>query len=247
MSDDYDMPDETGDLAAEYALGVLTGDELRRARALARTDAGFREQVVRWSGRLSPLLDEVEPAAPPDSAWQAIERRLADGRGGPNVVELRRRADRWRGIAAAMSAIAACLAIFIVVRPLPPPLAPTPAQVARPAATPPLLAMLGDDRQETKVVASWDPRAQRLVLAVTGDMPADPNHAHELWVIPPGGKPKSLGTMGTSRQMHMELADALARLLKQGATIAISVEPAGGSPTGAPTGPVIVSGALKQA
>ena len=102
MSDDYDMPDETGDLAAEYALGVLTGDELRRARALARTDAGFREQVVRWSGRLSPLLDEVEPAAPPDSAWQAIERRLADGRGGPNVVELRRRADRWRGIAAAM-------------------------------------------------------------------------------------------------------------------------------------------------
>jgi anti-sigma-K factor RskA len=36
-------------------------------------------------------------------------------------------------------------------------------------------------------------------------------------------------------------------LLQQGATIAISVEPRGGSPTGAPTGPVIASGSLTPA
>ena len=47
--------------------------------------------------------------------------------------------------------------------------------------------------------------------------------------------------------MHMQLADALASLLQQGATIAISVEPPGGSPTGAPTGPVVASGALTKA
>jgi len=46
--------------------------------------------------------------------------------------------------------------------------------------------------------------------------------------------------------MHMQLADALARLLQQGATIAISVEPPGGSPTGSPTGPVVASGALAK-
>ena len=85
------------------------------------------------------------------------------------------------------------------------------------------------------------------MLAVAGDMPADPSHAHELWVIPEGGKPHSLGTMARGRQMHMRLADALAQLLQQGATIAISVEPPGGSPTGAPTGPVVASGALGQA
>jgi anti-sigma-K factor RskA len=47
--------------------------------------------------------------------------------------------------------------------------------------------------------------------------------------------------------MHMRLADALAQLLQQGATIAISVEQRGGSPTGAPTGPVVASGALSKA
>ena len=101
--------------------------------------------------------------------------------------------------------------------------------------------------KQMKVVASWDPAARQLVLAVAGDMPADPSHSHELWVIPAGGKPRSLGTMPAGRQMHMRLADALAQLLQQGATIAISVEPPGGSPTGAPTGPVVVSGALDRA
>jgi anti-sigma-K factor RskA len=85
------------------------------------------------------------------------------------------------------------------------------------------------------------------VLAVAGDMPADPAHAHQLWVIPSGGKPRSLGTMPSTKKMHMQLADALARLLQQGATIAISVEPPGGSRTGAPTGPVVVSGSLDRA
>jgi anti-sigma-K factor RskA len=243
MSDKRDIPDETNDLAAEYALGVLTGDELRRAAELARTDARFGEEVARWSGRLAPMLDEVDAAPPPESAWTGIQRRLS----GPadNVVQLRRRVHRWRGVAAAMTALAACLAIFIVVRPLPP--APAPSRIERPARAAPLLAMLGNDEHGTRVVASWDPAEQRLVLAVTGDMPSDPSHSHELWVIPPGGKPRSLGTMGTATQMHMELADALAHLLQQGATIAISVEPRGGSPTGAPTGPVVASGALTKA
>jgi anti-sigma-K factor RskA len=109
-----------------------------------------------------------------------------------------------------------------------------------------MVAMLGDNGA-TKVVASWDPSARQLILAVPGDLSADPNHSHELWVIPSGGKPRSLGTMPTGKQMHMRLADALAQLLEQGATIAISVEPRGGSRTGAPTGPVVASGALKQA
>ena len=56
-----------------------------------------------------------------------------------------------------------------------------------------------------------------------------------------------MGTMPAAKQMHMQLADALADLLQQGATIAITVEPRGGSPTGAPTGPIVASGALTKA
>jgi anti-sigma-K factor RskA len=243
MTDDRNMQDESNSLAGEYALGLLTGDELRRARELERTDPAFRAEVGRWSGRFAPMLDQVDAVAPPQGTWSAIEQRLGGSAERGNVIQLRRRVQQWRGIAAGISAIAACLAIALVTG-LPGP-ARAPVQVDQRAAAP-LVAVLGD-QQQMKVFASWNPAARQLVLAVAGDMPRDPHHSHELWVIPADGKPRSLGTMGNEKQMHVRLADALAQLLQQGATIAISVEPRGGSPTGAPTGPVVASGALSQA
>jgi anti-sigma-K factor RskA len=142
-----------------------------------------------------------------------------------------------------MTALAAAFGLILLEQPR---TVPQPIAVERPAA-PPLVAMLGDTGKAMKVVASWDPASRQLVLAVPGDMPADSAHSHELWIIPADGKPRSLGTMPSTRQMHMRLADALAQLLQQGATIAISVEPRGGSPTGQPTGPVVASGALDKA
>lgn len=242
------MTDERNDLAAEYALGILSGDELAQARALADGDASFRADVARWRGRLAPLLDEVEPATPPRDLWLAIDKRIERSSTAGNVIELRRGMRRWRATAGAMSAIAASLALVLLVRPGPSPVpAPNPPAPAVRPVTAPLVAALGDPKEGTKVVASWDAASQQLVLVVSGHLAADPHRSHELWVIPAGGKPRSLGTLSSNKQMHVQLANALADLLQQGATIAISVEPAGGSPTGAPTGPVVASGALTPA
>jgi anti-sigma-K factor RskA len=138
-------------------------------------------------------------------------------------------------------ALAASLAIVLLVQPRT--VAPTAPPIA---ASSPLVAMVGDQK-EMMLVASWDPMSRHLVLAVAGDMPADPRHSHELWIIPPDGKPRSLGVMADAKRTHMQLAEALAELMREGATVAISVEPRGGSPTGAPTGPVLASGALRSA
>lgn len=242
MTDNHLSDDERSQLASEYALGVLDGAELAEARALATNDDGFRAEVARWKGRLAPLLDEAAPVPPPRRLWRRIDAAIGGQSGNrDNVVQLRRSVMTWRGVSAAMTALAACLALLLLAQPRL--VAPPPASVS---TAPPLVAMLGDDKQ-MKLMASWDPAGNRLVLAMAGDMPADTSHAHELWVIPSDGKPRSLGTMPSKRQMHMRLADALAELMRQGATIAISVEPPGGSPTGAPTGPVIASGTLKNA
>jgi anti-sigma-K factor RskA len=244
MTDKRSGPAEPRDLAAEYALGVLSGEELHAARELERTDETFRDDVARWTGRLAPLLEEIDEVPPPSSVWGTIGKRIAPAASNDNVIELGRQVARWRGLAAAMTAIAACLSIVLLwTLPGGRPEAPG----VRHSAPAPLVAMLGDQAAGTKVVASWDPAAQQLVLAVPGNLQADDSHSHELWVIPKGGKPRSLGTMPRTRQMHMQLAQTLARLLESGATIAISVEPRGGSPTGAPTGPVVASGALTQA
>jgi len=244
MTDERDNADQPRDPAGEYALGVLSGAELAEARRRLASDGGFAEAVARWRGRLAPLAVEVEPAEPPAELWDAIERATAGpsaGASGSNVVMLRRRLNRWRGATAGMTALAASLAGVLLLRPAPPP------AVIQQAAGAPMVAMLSDPQQKMKVVASWSPGTRQLVLAVAGDMPPDPGHARELWVIPAGGKPRSLGTMGGGKQMHMRLADAIATLMESGATVAISAEPPGGSPTGSPTGPVIASGALTKA
>jgi anti-sigma-K factor RskA len=244
MSDKRHPHEERQALAAEYALGLLSVDEARQARDLAATDSDFAREVARWRGRLAPLVGDVESVDPPGSVWSRIASAIDAPAAGSNVIQLRRRVNAWRGATAGMTALAAALAGVLVLQPhsVPPP----PPAVERPAA-PPMVAMLSNDQKDMKVMASWNPATRQLVLAVAGDMPADTSHAHELWVIPADGKPRSLGTMGGGRQMHMRLADAIAALMESGATVAISVEPPGGSPTGSPTGPVIASGALTRA
>lgn len=229
---------ESTDLAAEYALGALSGAELADARRRLASDPDFALAVARWRGRLAPLGEGVEAVAPPDGLWPRIES--ATGPRDDNVVILRRRLNLWRGAAAGMTALAATLAAVLVIEPR-----TSPVSVEQPSRAP-MVAMLSDDQKQMRVMASWNPEARQLVLAVAGDMPADPAHAHEVWIIPEGGKPRSLGTMGKPK-VHMRLADALAALMENGATIAISAEPPGGSRTGAPTGRMLVSGELTRA
>ena len=224
--------DDRRDLAAEYALGLLGEPELGEARALMASDSEFRAEAERWTLRLLPLLEEVQAVEPPKRLWATIAS--ATGGSDDNVVALKRRVSLWQGVSAGMTALAATLAVVLLQ---PTPQAPSGA---------PMVAMVSDAGKTMTVVANWDPDDRQLVLAMAGDMPEDTGKAHELWVIPEGGAPRSLGTMADKPMSRMELADRLAELLRQGATIAISVEPPGGSPTGAPTGPVIASGTLES-
>ena len=240
---------DPGMLAAEYALGVLEGRDLAEARRRMASSAEFRAEVGDWAARLAPLFDEIEAVAAPAGLWARIKQAVSGGGRDAvnhNPIALRRSLGRWRAATAGAMALAASLAILLVLDPRQ--VAPPPTAPAAPAGTvagPPMVAMLGDD-SGTKIVANWDPGDRQLVLALAGSMPEDPGRAHELWVIPADGTPSSLGTMPEGRMMHMELAAGLAELLRHGATIAISVEPPGGSPTGAPTGPMIVSGTLES-
>jgi anti-sigma-K factor RskA len=68
----------------------------------------------------------------------------------------------------------------------------------------------------------------------------------ELWSVPPTGAPKSLGLIRADGSTLVARERLPASLLKGGtAALAVSVEPPGGSPTGAPSGPVVFAGKLQ--
>ena len=237
MTDDPDLQ------AAELALGVLDGEE--RAAALRRVlaEPGFAAQVERWRLYFAQLFDLWPEVEPPDELIERIDASL----GGPGAVRTRRAAP-WPLIAIASSALAACLLVILLLRPAPEPVGPSPtpptptaSATPAPATGPTLIAMLGEGR--TPIAAAYDGAAGRLRVA---SQPATPSgRVAQLWVIGGDATPHPLGLLGPDG-LERVLAPADRARIVAGATLAISIEPPGGSPTGLPTGPVVATGALSR-
>ena len=95
------------------------------------------------------------------------------------------------------------------------------------------------------LVVSLDLHHDRLTLDATRLPATEAGKSLELWILPPSGNPRSLGLLA-NRRLSLPLDGTAAADLAQGA-LAVSLEPAGGSPTGLPTGPVLYSGPVLPA
>jgi len=222
-------------LAAEHALGVLSGPERAAAEARVARDPAFAALVAGWRERLSPLLDGVPEVAPPPGAWERIARALP--------ANDNRALRFWRGMTAgAVGVAAASLAVAIFLANRPPVLVQTPPGQAAPLLNASLTSQASG---RPMFIAAYDPA--RKALIVTSLMPADPGHAHELWVIPADGKPHPLGLVAPGTSKAMPMPGTMAPMLQPGATLAVSIEPPGGSPNKhAPSGPIAAVGKLAE-
>ena len=200
-------------LAAEYVLGTLRGRARRRfERWLVSPQVGAL--VTAWEDRLAGLEPQLKGVTPPASAWRGIENRL----------ELRRlkRAPltRWLAVAASV-AFFALVAVF-VMRQVPPDVTQK--------------AFIQADAQNIywRVELLGDNEELSLHVHKVHDLP--PGKSHELWVIPvSGGAPVSLGLLPHTGDHHRVLTATQRAALAGAKTIAVSLEPEGGSPSGAPT------------
>jgi anti-sigma-K factor RskA len=228
--------DDEDVLAAEYVLGLLEGPELVEAQRREAVDPAFAAQVERWAAQLQPMLAGA-PMEPPAAVWQRISARLAanDDLPAPRA----QTADRfWRFAAIGASAVAASLALVLVTRPAP---APVPA----PAITTPqpaLVASLQGQQANAAVTISVEDAGRRLLITPVRLVPD--GHTPELWIIPEDGVPRSLGLIEAAAPSRVAVPASHRAHLFHGATFAISLEPAGGAPGGAPTGPIAASGKI---
>lgn len=230
---------ETEHLAAEHALGLLTGADLLAARGRVSADPAFAAEVDAWDARLAPLLDEIAPVSPGADLWSRIDTAL--GQTGGEVVALRRSLRVWRAASAVAAAAAAVLAIVALPREGAP--VSQPQVAAEPAAQ--LIAALDFPGARTPVAVAYAPDRRELTVAAAGHVAAG-GHDDELWIIPAGGTPRSLGVLHADTT-RVPISPELAALFAAGATVAVTQEAPGGSPTGAPKGPIIAKGGLASA
>ena len=238
--------------AAELALGLLDGDD--RAVAIRRVlaEPGFARDVERWRGHLAQLFD-LWPAMEAPDVFARVERSI-DLPPGPvaalTPLPAARPSKLWPGLAALSSIAAAGLLVVLVTRPVPvPPVPVPPAPPPRAAApvvpaTPLLVASIASAEKGAPVTAVYDDRSGELRL--TEAKLADAGRSAELWIIPAGDAPHSLGLLRSRGGTALTVRPADRARIAAGAVLAVSLEPIGGSPTGLPTGPVVATGALSR-
>ncbi len=229
---DYSRRELADRLAAAYAAGTLRGPARRRLEALLPAHPTLRAAVREWQARLMPLTAGVAPVEPSPQVWQRIEARL-DGR-APAAAPTSwwARLAFWRGLAALAGVAALSLAVLLAtLSAVPPPIvvvlnatAPGGEGGVVPAS---FVASIGGDRR-TVVARPIQP------VALQGD------RVLELWAAAGKNPPRSLGLISAGGVTVVKRT-----ALPAGTDhLAVSLEPPGGSPTGAPTGPVLAVGNL---
>ena len=219
----YNAPELQRRLAGEYVLGTLQGRARARFERLLRRDSGLREEVTVWQEQLMPLAAALPPVAPPTRVWRSIQARLgmrAATRFGLTF---------WRNLGLISTTAVAALALYIAVAPM---RAPGPAYVA----------VIADAQAKPAWIVST--RDTTLTIKAVAARTLAANQSLELWLLPEGGKPVSLGLMPLAGSKTAALPLQVRGQFARAHAMAVSVEPAGGSPTGQPTGPVLYQGAL---
>ncbi len=229
--------DDIDGLAAEYVLGTLDASERATVSARRQREPELDTAIRSWQRRLAPLNNAIPEAAVPSSTWQKIETRITGASSRPGgsaeVVDLRRRLKVWRTSAITASAIAASLILVVGVRELTP--QPKPKN---------LVAVLQKDAASPAFLVTVNIE-DRLMTVQPVAAKREAGKSYELWIVHDSlGAPKSLGIIDDAAAMQRPTLAAYKRDVIEGATLAVSLEPEGGSPTGAPTGPVVFAGKM---
>jgi anti-sigma-K factor RskA len=214
-------------LAAEYVLGTLRGRARQRFESWVAEDSALARVVAAWEAGLVPMAERLPGVEPPARVWKAIEARI--GRRSDESVWSN--AALWRAWAAIASGVAVVLLAFFTWL------------SQGPRGEPLFVAVLSSAQAVPYgVVSMHSPDVLRIrMVRPVGD---SPDRELELWVIPKEGAPRSLGVMPNERGdtiIHITSADPRVR---GAVSLAVSLEPPGGSPTKRPTGPMVLSGPI---
>ena len=217
-------PDEEDDIvrAAEYVVGLLEGEELRAFETRLAVEPSLRPRVATWTEDLVGLTDHIAAVLPPRGIKQALMHRLfPEAQSRPWWTP-----DRlWAGVLG--GAATAVLALWLV----------NPALLGR-EGEPDYIARIAAENGSLVIEARFDADTLRLEVERTvGVVPEDGDL--ELWLLQ-GEEVRSLGVLPREATGAIEVRAELAPGF-QGASLAGSEEPLGGSPSGQPGTVVVVA------
>lgn len=232
------------DLVGRFVIGTMPHRSRRRFSRIVDQSEAVSRMVYELEAMMLPGAWALEPLQPSELVWQRISRSAGFGK---RKEAAKPRAPVWQGMAAALVA-----GLFItsfgwyqahnrapevvietvtetVIEPVP--VKPTLGIIENADGNAIWVANIYDDLAEADVVVRAAPERK-------------PENDYQLWILRDDGIPVSLGLLPQAGESTLALSDAALDGLKRGSTIAVSLEPLGGSPEAVPTGPVLFTAAL---
>ncbi len=231
------------DLAVDHALGLTEGAARERAERLMATNAAYAAEVAFWRNRLGALDETAPEHAPATLTWDALDQALdapaprATALPRPNLWQNRdfwQSRDFWQNLAFwRPAALAGGFASVLLVAGL-------GWQASRPPVQPIYVAVLSTpEGRAAAVVNAFADGTVSLVPIETIAVPQ--GRILEVWTLQSRDQgPVSVGRIDRARTLKLDLARL--KSPTDGHLFEITVEPPGGSPTGRPTGPVLMKG-----
>ncbi len=230
-------------LAGEFVLGVLDAAERRQVQARIATDRAFAQRVAEWERRFAPLLADIEPVEAPAQVWTGIRRQLGWAESEATSGGFWQSLGFWRATTVLATVVAIAAIAFAAARfnPAPEPVARQPT--TEPAAKP--VTPLAHDDGTPGWLASVDAARGTVLMVPVPSAPDPQGRVPELWLIPAGQAPRSLGAVSINRSHTVTVPEDARAALVAGSTLAITLEPAAGIPHAAPTGAIIAKGTIQ--
>jgi anti-sigma-K factor RskA len=223
-------PELLASLAEGYVAGTLGGAARRRFERLCTSEVPANLALRLAEDRLVGLSLALAPIEPAATTWPRIVARLDGGVAG-SAPRTKTVSTTWRmAIAAGVAMLALGIGWLIV------------QQSTRPTALANVAAEGGAQLWSLQVFGDNN----RLRARAIGAVVPEPGRSYELWALPEGGAPVSLGLLPESGRVDRHLTEVQRAAMRTSTKVAVSLEPAGGSQTGAPTGPVLYVAPLQM-
>lgn len=219
----YRHPELRRALSADYAIGLMPSTARRRFENLLLDDPTLREEVARWQESLVGLTTSLEPQPVPERVWEQIIARIE-----PQRLHVPEKRPFWSWMR--IAAVACTLLVAVIVGVI--------YNRDKPDFNATLVA---SNQQPALTVQAFDRYLKVEPVTVAR---VETGRSLELWAIPADGMPVSLGVIPDDGKGRVELSESQRKLLGSQTTMAITLEPKGGSPSGKPTGPVLYKGQL---
>lgn len=230
-------------LAAEYVLGLLPQDAQARAERRIASDAAFARDVEAWRARFAEFDETAEPVSLDAAQWDRISHGT---QATPVLVETTPSLWQrfWTSLPALRAASAAAVAASLVLAAV---TLFSLQYASREAARKPVYVaiLVNDTTKEAGAVvnAFADGRVEMIPLT---EITVPEGRALEIWTLWDRQiGPRSVGLIDRARSTRLNL-DKLP-ITGPDQLFEITLEPAGGSPLGRPTGPILYKGTTSRA